>query len=84
MGWISSCLARSTSCRHLGHPAGVSGARQVPYDLTHIALSGVSGGGGDDDTCLLHTSLVETLAEAQDTLLELPNLFSSGCTQISL
>lgn len=38
-------------------------------------MSGVSGGGGEDDTCLLQTSPVEMLAEAQGTLLELPNLF---------
>lgn len=67
MGWIFSCLAQPTSCRHLGHPTGVSGARQVPWGLTHIAVSGVSSGGWEEDTRLPQASLVETLAEAQGT-----------------
>lgn len=72
MRWDFSCLTQPTSCRHLAHPAGVSGARQAPWGLTHIAVSGVSSGDWKDDTCRLQISLVGTLAETQGTRLELP------------
>lgn len=81
-GFLALYLAQPTFCRHLGHPTGVSGTRQAPKGLTHIVVSGMSSGGWEDDNCLLQTSLLRTLAHAQGTQLELPNLFFSDCTQV--